>query len=137
MNKMESSPPTRPISQLDLERTRLAAERTMMSILTTGLSFISFGFTIYTFLHYVREAEQETPRIQATGPKDMGAALITVGLFVLVAGSWQHRQFLKQLQKQSTRKLPWSVPLAAALVLAAIGIIAILTFFIRVLPFRE
>jgi putative membrane protein len=137
MNEMESSPPTSPISQLDIERTRFAAERTMMALLTTGLSFISFGFTIYTFLHYIREANEASLRVQAHGPKYMGLALIGVGLFVLAAGSWQHWQFLRQLQKLCARKLPWSVPLAAALVLAAIGVIAIVTVFIRVLPFRE
>jgi putative membrane protein len=137
MNEMESSLPTRAISQLDIERTRLAAERTMMALLTTGLSFISFGFTIYTFLLYVREAEEAKPRIQANGPKSMGLALISVGVFVLAAGSWQHWQFVRQLQKQSARKLPWSVTLAAALVLGAIGVIAILTVLIRVWPFRE
>ena len=107
----------------------------MMAILTTGLSFISFGFTIYTFLHYVREAEQVGPNIQANGPKYMGLALISVGLFVLAGGSWQHRQFLKDLQEQSARKLPRSVPLAAASVLAAIGIISMLTVLIRAWPF--
>jgi putative membrane protein len=137
MNEMESSPPTRPIPQLDIERTRLAAERTMMALLTTGLSFISFGFTIYTFLLYVREADDANVGIKANGPKNMGLALISVGVFVLAAGSWQHWQFLKQLQKLSDRKLPWSVPLAAALVLAAIGVIAIVTVLIRVWPFRE
>ena len=134
VNKTESPPPKTTLSQLDIERTRFAAERTMMSVLTTGLSFISFGFTIYTFLHYVREAESAKPMIEAEGPKYMGLALLSVGLFVLAAGSWHHWWFLRELQKQSVRKLPWSVPLAAALVLAVIGVISIVTVLIRVGP---
>jgi putative membrane protein len=137
MNEMASSPPTKPIPELDIERTRFAAERTMMAILTTGLSFITFGFTLYTFLQYVREANEATRRLRPSGPKDMGLALICLGLFVLTAGSWQHWVFLRQLQSQSSRRLPWSVPLAAALVLAAIGVIAIVTALIRVWPFPE
>ena len=130
------SPPTRTISQLDVERTRFAAERTMMAVLTTGLSFISFGFTIYTFLSYVSEAAGGKFPVHANGPTKMGLALISVGLFVLAAGSWQHWQFLRELQKQSTRKLPRSVPLVSALVLAAIGAIAIVTVLVRVWRFR-
>lgn len=119
-----------------LSNTRLAAERTMMSVLRTGLSFISFGFTIYKFLQYVREAGGADSRIHAYGPARMGLALIGVGLFVLGAGSWQHWQFLRQLQRESAQKLPWSVSLTGALILAAVGVIAFVTVLIRTALFR-
>lgn len=107
----------------------LAAERTMMSILRTSLSFISFGFTIYTFLHYVREGEKLP--VRESGPKVMGLALIGIGLFILITGSWQHREFLKQFRTEATQKLPWSVSLAGAAILGAVGFFALITLITR------
>jgi len=40
---------------LALDRTRLAAERTLMAWVRTALSMISFGFTIYKFLQVLQQ----------------------------------------------------------------------------------
>ena len=117
-----------------VSRTRLAAERTMMSVLRTGLSFISFGFTIYKFLETLRDSAYAKFPIRMQGPRNMSLGLIGIGLFVLAAGSWQHWQFLRQLQTESDRKLPWSVPLTGALILGALGIVAFLTLLLRMGP---
>ena len=111
-----------------------AAERTMMSVLRTSLSFISFGFTIYTFLHYVREGEGLP--LRESGPRVMGSALIGIGLFILITGSWQHWEFLKQLKGEGAEKLPWSVSLAGAAILGIVGFIALGTLMIRTLWFH-
>jgi inner membrane protein YidH len=100
-------------TNLSVANTRLAAERTMMSVLRTGLSFISFGFTIYKFLQYVHESEGLP--LRETGPRNMGLALIGIGLFILILGSWQHWEFLKQLRGEYSQKLPWSVALTGSL----------------------
>jgi uncharacterized membrane protein YidH (DUF202 family) len=114
-----------------LSRTRLAAERTMMAVLRTGLSFISFGFTIYKFLQYVQEGSTNS-HLRASAPRNMGLALMAVGLFVLVAGSWQHWAFLRQLGREADHKLPWSVSLTGALFLMGIGLVAFITLAIRI-----
>jgi putative membrane protein len=121
-------------TNLPVANTRLSAERTMMSVLRTGLSFISFGFTIYKFLQYVHESEGLP--LRESGPRNMGLALIGIGLFILVLGSWQHWAFLKQLQRESAQKQPWSVALTGSLILGAVGVIAFITLIIRTLPFR-
>ena len=113
----------------------LAAERTMLSILRTSLSFISFGFTIYMFLRYVRE--DEGLPVREFGPSLMGLALICVGLFILVTGSWQHWEFFKQFRRQAKQKLPWSVSLAGAAILGAIGFVSLVTLIIRTLRFQQ
>jgi putative membrane protein len=129
-----SSLPVQEITNLSLANTRLAAERTMMSVLRTGLSFISFGFTIYKFLQYVHESEGLP--LRETGPRNMGLALMAVGLFILVLGSWQHWAFLKQIGREYAQKLPWSVALTGSFILGAVGVIALVTLLIRAWPFR-
>ena len=65
--------------KLAIERTVLAADRTMLAGVRTSLSFIGFGFTIYSVLRHAYEnlpkklMRPETPR--------------NVGLFMLVAGT--------------------------------------------------
>jgi putative membrane protein len=118
-------------------RTRLAAERTMMAVLRTGLSFIGFGFTIFKFLQYVRESGGAGSPIRAHGPRNMGLALIGIGLFVLAVGSWQHWMFLKQLQSESDHKFPWSVSLTGSLILGTLGVVAFLTLVVRMGPLSK
>lgn len=115
-------------------RTRLAAERTMMAVLRTALSFISFGFTIFKFLQYIRDEDAATLPLRVHAPRNMGLALIGIGLFVLAIGSWQHWAFLKQLQSESDQRFPWSVSLTGALLLATLGVGAFLTLLIRMGP---
>ncbi len=106
----------------------------MMAVLRTGLSFISFGFTIYKFLQYVRESGGDNSPIRANGPRYMGLTLIGIGLFVLAAGSWQHWSLLRELQRESDQKLPWSVSLAGSLLLGMLGLLAFLTLLVRMGP---
>ncbi len=112
-----------------------AAERTMMSVLRTSLSFISFGFTIYTFLQYVREGEGLP--VRESGPRIISLALISIGLFILITGSWQHWEFLKQFRGKAAQKLPWSVSLGGAGILGAVGFIALIALIIRTLSSHQ
>jgi putative membrane protein len=114
-----------------LSRTRLAAERTMMATLRTGLSFISFGFTIFKFLQYVKQSEGANTNLRVNAPRNMGIALISVGILVLTLGSWQHWHFLKELQAESTGKFPHSVSLIAAVILLVIGVVTLITLAVR------
>ena len=120
-----------------LSRTRLASERTMMAFLRTALSMISFGFTIFKFLQYVREAGGENSVVRAHGPRNMGLALIGLGIFVLAVGGWQHWHFLRQLRAEAEHKLPWSVTLTASVLLGLLGVVAFISLLVRIGPFSD
>jgi len=53
-------------TKLAIERTRLAHERTLMAWVRTATSLISFGFTVYKFVQYLRES-QGAPRAGQLG----------------------------------------------------------------------
>jgi putative membrane protein len=119
-------------TDLALLRTRMAADRTLMAWVRTALSMISFGFTIYKFLQYVRESEGVGLRAQ--GPRNFGLALILLGTGGLAAASIQHRQLLKVLSSEKTKHV-WSLSLTIASIILLIGLAAFLSVLTRVGPF--
>ena len=66
-----SEPQPKLADALALERTRMAADRTLMGWIRTALSMISFGFTIFKFLEYIQE-QSITPLRRAHGPREVG-----------------------------------------------------------------
>jgi putative membrane protein len=119
-------------TDLALMRSRMAADRTLMAWIRTALSMISFGFTIYKFLQYVRESEGIGLRAQ--GPRNLGLALILLGTGGLVAASIQHRKLLKTLGTEKTKHV-WSLTLTIAWIISLIGVTAFLSVLMRVGPF--
>jgi putative membrane protein len=119
-------------TDLALMRTRMAADRTLMAWIRTALSMISFGFTIYKFLQYVRESEGAGLRVQ--GPRNLGLALILLGTGGLAAASIQHWKLLKSLDAENTKHV-WSLSLTIASIISLIGLLAFLSVLMRVGPF--
>ena len=112
--------------------TRFGGERTLMAAVRTSLSLIGFGFTIYKFFESVLEKMGDHAPIRVNAPRRLGGTLVSLGIFVLVASSWQHWLFLKELKKESDRKFPWSVSLTAAVLLTLTGIVLLVTILARI-----
>jgi uncharacterized membrane protein YidH (DUF202 family) len=119
-------------TDLALLRTRMAADRTLMAWIRTALSMISFGFTIYKFLQYVRESEGTGIRVQ--GPRNLGLSLILLGTGGLVAASIQHWKLLQSLEAEKTKHI-WSLSLTIASIISLIGLLAFLSVLMRAGPF--
>jgi uncharacterized membrane protein YidH (DUF202 family) len=71
-------------TRMSMQRTRNSAERTLMAWIRTSLSMITFGFTAYKFLEYVRQAEKDTCSVRVHGPRNVGLALIALGTIGLM-----------------------------------------------------
>jgi len=124
--------PTPTTTELALIRSRMAADRTLMAWIRTALSMISFGFTIYKFLQYVRESEGVALRAQ--GPRNLGLSLILVGTGALAAASIQHWKLLKSLGSEKTEHI-WSLSLMIAWIISLIGLTAFLSVLMKAGPF--
>lgn len=72
-------------TELALESSLMSADRTQMSVLTTSLSLIGFGFTIHKVFQEIGKAAGQT---HAFGPpgRNFGLLLVTLGIGLLTAG---------------------------------------------------
>jgi putative membrane protein len=83
-------------TELAGDRTVMAADRTLMAWIRTALSMISFGFTIYKFLHAFAESGSVHLR-RPNSPRNLGIFLAALGTGSLVAGLTQYVQVLRRI----------------------------------------
>lgn len=106
-------------------RTLMAADRTLMAWIRTSLSMLSFGFTIYKFLLYVRESLSHGA-VQAQGPRRFAIVLLSLSTLSMLFGLIDYRGTLK---KYGSGRGPWTFSFFAGLItflLAAYLLVGIL-----------
>jgi inner membrane protein YidH len=124
--KSDSSTSVEPKIDLGLERTILAADRTLMAWTRTAISLISFGFTIYKFLEF--EYEGRSRAIPPEGPRHLGLAFITVGVLSLMLAALQNWWQMKLLCGPRGRG-SFNLSLAVAISIILIGVYAFINVF--------
>jgi uncharacterized membrane protein YidH (DUF202 family) len=130
---------------MSFQRSRLSAERTLMSVIRTALSLISFGFTIYQFLGRLMDEKLVSGAPHAA--RNFGQALVWLGVGMLVVGIIYHVQFMLGLRKvrrgmhdealiHAESGFPVSFTLLVAVLLLAIGLVALVSLTFQVGPFH-
>lgn len=89
-------------TSLSFQRTRLSADRTLMSIMRTSLSLIGFGFTIAQFFSKLLE-NNLLPATRSHAPRNLGLAMVALGIGMLIIGIWYHIQFMIRVRKERER----------------------------------
>jgi putative membrane protein len=128
---------------MSFQRTRMAADRTLMSVIRTSLSLIGFGFTIFQFFQRLRESNVLS---NAAAPRNFGIALVLLGIAMLAIGIAYHVQFMLGLRAERHQmtadglihgesRFPPSLTLITAILLLAIGVLAIVSMVFRIGPF--
>jgi len=85
-------------SRLELERTHIAFEQSMMSWIRTGTSLITFGFTIYKFFQL--ELPNRPASTRLFGPREFALALVSLGIMSQVLATLEHRRSVRILKQQ-------------------------------------
>ena len=123
----ENQPSTNTSTELARERSREAADRTIMAWIRTSLSLISFGFGIGKFYDYLETAELEKSLDPLHSTLWIGGALIFLGVLGLLAAVVQHSRILKRLANLDFVYVePWPLGMIVAILLLLIGVFAFL-----------
>jgi putative membrane protein len=114
---------------LALDRTRMAAERTLMAWFRTALSMISFGFTIYKFLQVLQE-QSTVPSLRPDAPRNLGLALIGIGTFALITACVQHWTYIRKLSPAHPYR-PWDLTFIVSWLIALLGLLIFGSIILR------
>jgi inner membrane protein YidH len=128
------SPPEGKPPDLGYERTRLAADRTLMAWIRTSVSMISFGFTLFKFFMYLRESEILSSQLPMHGPRNLGLGLVGLGTFLLGMAIVEYLLYQRWLSREMKKKFPLSTALLAAVLISLIGVLALLNLLYNVGP---
>ena len=104
----------------------LAAERTLLAWIRTGLALMGFGFVVARFGLFLQQLQalQHAPSKQSYGfSLWFGTALIAVGVVVNGFAGWRHYQLVRELDLGETAQSRSAIPaVAIAFFLAVVGI---------------
>jgi putative membrane protein len=115
-------------TQLSLQRSFLAAERTLMAWIRTSISMIGFGFTLAKLFESLAAAHVliKGPAGRVWTAEGVGMVLISLGTLSLVVAVFDHRRELKHLQAAGM-EARFSLTMAVASVLSILGVMALLS----------
>jgi putative membrane protein len=120
-------------TELAVARTVMAADRTLMAWTRTSLAMISFGFTVYKFMQYVREEGKTALIPTERGAQNFGIAMIAAGILFLLLACLHYWHLTRKVNPG--QKWHFSLALVVASFVVALGFLALINAAFRIGPF--
>ena len=118
---------------LALQRSFLAAERTLMAWIRTSISMIGFGFTLTKLFQSLAASNVliRGPAGNVWTAEGVGLLLISLGTVALILAVFDHHREIKQLRSVGLAGR-FSLTMAVASVLAILGVMALLSLLVYI-----
>lgn len=130
LDEKRSGPDTS--TELAKERTREAADRTLMAWIRTSLSLIGFGFGIGKAFDLLSAALPEKQFDPLRGGLVVAISFIALGMLGLLGAIIQYGQMLKMLKQGTfTYQTPQVLTLVVAVLLLVIGLFSLVAVAVR------
>ncbi|MDM0011664.1 DUF202 domain-containing protein [Variovorax sp. J22P168] len=117
-------------TDLAVERTLMAADRSLMAWVRTGLSMISFGFTIYKLLEAFQQQGGQLHNLNTA--RNVGLFLTGLGTVSIVVGTIEYWARLKALNRSRQFRLA-QPSLVIALIMSVAGLVMFFSILRRVI----
>ena len=119
-------------TELARERTREAADRTLMAWIRTALSLIGFGFGIGKAFELFSVALPKKDLDPLHGTLVLATCFIALGMLGLLGAIIQYWQVLKHLEQGTfTYKAPRALTMVVAILLLVIGLLSLVALAVR------
>ncbi len=113
-------------SELAFQRTRKAADRTLMAWMRTSTSMISFGFSIGKLFETLKLAPGSVQDVlHDTGPFAVGTLLIGLAIVFLIAALIEYSMNLRRLGSERGLAFRVSTAQIAASAMSLLGMVAL------------
>ena len=109
-------------------RMYLAAERTLLAWIRTGLAMMGFGFVVARFGLFLREIQAVQQGAPVTSPRGslwFGIALVLMGVLVNLSAVFQHTRLVRELREgnwDANRPARSGTIVAVALAIAGLAV---------------
>jgi uncharacterized membrane protein YidH (DUF202 family) len=112
-------------TELARERSRAAAERTLMAWIRTALSLISFGFGIDKVVQFLNKQELGRALDPLHPGRILALSFILLGVFALAMAMIEHRSALRNIEKRDFEYMHRSsLGLIVGFLLMLVGLLA-------------
>lgn len=118
-------------NELAKERTRAAADRTLMAWIRTSLSLIGFGFGIPTIVRTIETTQLGKNINPHHFSNAIGLAFISIGVFAMYAALKEHRRILRHIQSDRFTYESSAIAERVGVALLLVGLVSFLAILIK------
>lgn len=105
-------------------RVQMAAERTLLAWIRTGLALMAFGFVVARFALILQTLGLKTSSFFTIKATILGLLMVMLGVVATAGAPWHYRNYFKRIEVKGQRPFAaWSLVVFVAYATSLIGVV--------------